>query len=55
VRNGRVNLALTHQINPRTFVTAGVTADTMTGDAEDSPLVHRKTSVISLLAAAYAF
>jgi outer membrane scaffolding protein for murein synthesis (MipA/OmpV family) len=55
VRNGRVNLALTHQINPRTSVTAGVTANALMGDAADSPLVRRKTSVNGLLAAAYAF
>jgi outer membrane scaffolding protein for murein synthesis (MipA/OmpV family) len=55
VRNGRANLALTYMASPRVSVTAGLTANTLLGDAADSPLVRKKTSVNGLLAAAYAF
>jgi outer membrane scaffolding protein for murein synthesis (MipA/OmpV family) len=55
VRNGRANLALTYMASPRASLAAGVTANTLQGDAVDSPLVRRKTSVNGLLAAAYAF
>ena len=53
-RNARVNLALTYMASPRVN-TAGMTANTLLGDAADSPLVRKKTSVNGLLAAAYAF
>jgi outer membrane scaffolding protein for murein synthesis (MipA/OmpV family) len=55
VRNGRVNLSLTYMATPRVSVTAGLSANTLLGDAADSPLVRKKTSVNGLLAAAYAF
>ncbi len=55
VRNARINLALTCIATPRVSVTAGVSANTLLGDAADSPLVRKKTSVSGLLAAAYAF
>jgi outer membrane scaffolding protein for murein synthesis (MipA/OmpV family) len=55
VRNGRVNLSLTYMASPRVSVTAGLSANTLLGDAADSPLVRKKTSVNGLLAAAYAF
>jgi outer membrane protein len=55
VRNGRANLALTYMASPRASLAAGVTANTLQGDAADSPLVRKKTSVNGLLAAAYAF
>jgi outer membrane scaffolding protein for murein synthesis (MipA/OmpV family) len=55
VRNGRLNLSLTYMASPRISVTAGLTANTLLGDAADSPLVRKKTSVNGLLAAAYAF
>jgi outer membrane scaffolding protein for murein synthesis (MipA/OmpV family) len=55
VRNGRVNLSLTYMASPRVSVTAGLTANTLLGDAADSPLVRKKTSVNGLLAVAYAF
>lgn len=55
VRNGRVNMALTYLASPRVSITAGISVNTLLGDAADSPLVRRKTSVNGLLAAAYAF
>ena len=55
VRDGRVNFALTYMASPRISVTAGVTANTLLGDAENSPLVRQKTGVTGLLAATYAF
>ena len=55
VRNGRVNLALTYMVSLRASLTVGVTANALLGDAADSPLVRKETSVDGLLAAAYAF
>ena len=55
VRDGRVSLSLTYMASPRVSVTAGVTASALLGDAADSPLVRKKTSVQGLLAATYAF
>lgn len=55
VRNGRVNLALTYVASPRVSFTAGVAANMLLGDAADSPLGRKKTTVNGLLAAAYAF
>jgi outer membrane scaffolding protein for murein synthesis (MipA/OmpV family) len=55
LRNGKVNLSLTYLASSRVSVTAGVSANTLLGDAADSPLVRKKTSINGLLAAAYAF
>lgn len=55
VRNGRLNLSLTYTVTPRVSMTAGVSANSLLGDAADSPLVRKKTSVSGLLAASYAF
>lgn len=55
LRNGRVNASLTYIVSPSVWLTAGLTANTLLGDAADSPLVRKKTSVSGLLAAAYAF
>jgi outer membrane scaffolding protein for murein synthesis (MipA/OmpV family) len=52
VPNGRVNLARTYIASPRVSVTAGITANTQLGNAADSPLVSKKTSINGLLAAA---
>jgi outer membrane scaffolding protein for murein synthesis (MipA/OmpV family) len=54
LRNGRVNLALTYMASPRVSVTAGLTANTLLGDAADSPMVRKKTGVTGLPAAVYA-
>jgi outer membrane scaffolding protein for murein synthesis (MipA/OmpV family) len=55
VRNGKVSLGLTYMASPRVSVTGGISANTLLGDAADSPLVRKKTSAVGLLAAAYAF
>jgi outer membrane scaffolding protein for murein synthesis (MipA/OmpV family) len=54
LRIGRVNLALTYMASPRVSVTAGLTANTLLGDAADSPMVRKKTGVTGLPAAVYA-
>lgn len=55
LRNAKINLSLTYVASPQLSVTAGVSATTLMGDAADSPLVRKKSSVNGLLAAAYAF
>jgi outer membrane scaffolding protein for murein synthesis (MipA/OmpV family) len=54
-RTGRVNTTLTYLASARVALTAGLSTSTLLGDAADSPLVRRKTSLTGLLAAAYAF
>ena len=55
LRNMRVNAAATYLVSPRASVTVGVSANTLLGDAADSPLVRKKSIVSGLLAASYAF
>ncbi|MEY2687061.1 MAG: hypothetical protein RL375_1259 [Pseudomonadota bacterium] len=55
VRNGRVSTTVTYLASPRVAVTAGLSSSTLLGDAADSPLVRRTSTLNGLLAAAYAF
>lgn len=55
LRDVRTGVTLSYSFNPRTIVTLGLSASTLLGDAADSPLVQKKTSVGGLLAATYAF
>lgn len=55
LRSGQLSLTVSYSPTPRMSVTAGVSANTLLGDAADSPLVRRKTSASGLLAAVRAF
>jgi len=55
LRDARANLALTHQINARTAVTAVLSSSTLLGDAKNSPLVRQQTTVNGVLGLTYGF
>lgn len=54
-RDVRANVALTHSINPKTSVTAALSASSLLGDAKNSPLTRKRTSEAGVVAIAYAY
>jgi MipA family protein len=54
-RDVRANVALTYAIDPRTSVTAALSASSLLSDAKDSPLTRKRTSETGVIALAYAF
>jgi outer membrane protein len=54
-RDLRARLALTYAINPKTSLTAAVSASSLVGDAKASPLTQRRTSESGAVAIRYAF
>lgn len=55
LRDVRANLSLTYRINPSISATAAVSAGMLSGDAKDSPLVRKKSTITGVLALAYSF
>jgi outer membrane protein len=55
LRDARASLFITHQINPRTYLTAGVSASALADTAKSSPLTREASTVTGLLAASYTF
>ncbi len=49
------SVAGTLSLGPRTFMTASVAGVRLQGDAQDSPLVRKRSTVLGVLALAYAF
>ena len=54
-RDARANVALTYSIDQRTSVTAVLSASSLLGDAQDSPLTRKRTSGSGVLGINYAF
>jgi MipA family protein len=55
IRDIRINVALTHQINRRLSATLAVSASSLQGDAKNSPLTRQGTTVSGVLGVGYAF
>jgi outer membrane scaffolding protein for murein synthesis (MipA/OmpV family) len=55
VRDLRASMALTYSIDQRTAVTTALSSSSLLGDAEDSPLTRKRTSVTGVMAITYAF
>jgi outer membrane scaffolding protein for murein synthesis (MipA/OmpV family) len=55
VRDVHANMALTLSIDPKTAVTAALSACSLTGDSRASPLTRRRTSESGVVAVTYAF
>lgn len=54
-RNVNVNLGLTHRLDARTLLVAGLTRSTLLGAARDSVLTRESSSTSGVLALSYAF
>jgi MipA family protein len=54
-RDVRANLALTYSFEPRTSVTAALSASSLLGQARDSPLTRKRTSETVVIAASHSF
>ncbi len=54
-RDARANVALTYSIDQRTSVTAVLSASSLLGHAQDSPLTRKRTSGSGVLGINYAF
>jgi outer membrane scaffolding protein for murein synthesis (MipA/OmpV family) len=55
VRDLRASMALTYSIDQRTSVTTALSSSSLLGDAQDSPITHKRTSVTGVVAITYAF
>ncbi len=55
IRDLRLNAALTYHFDPRLSLTAGVSTSTLGGEAKDSPLTRKSSTVSGLAALAWSF
>lgn len=55
VRDARANLFLMHQINARTYITAGLSASALDDAAKNSPLTRQSSTVTAVIATSYTF
>lgn len=55
LRDTRVRIGLTYQMDPRTSVTAAVSSSSLSDEAKRSPLVRQADTVNGVIAIAYAF
>jgi outer membrane scaffolding protein for murein synthesis (MipA/OmpV family) len=55
LRDARMRVALSYQIDPRISITSSVTSSMLSDEAKRSPLVRKSDTVDSMLAVAYAF
>ena len=55
LRDVQTSATLSYSYSPRASVTVGLNTTTLMGDAADSPLVRKKTSVGGIFALTYAF
>ncbi len=55
LRDTSLGLSLTYAVNPRTFVTAAVSASTLGDGAKNSPIARSSNANAAVLALSYAF
>lgn len=55
LRDARASLFVTHQINPKTFITAGVSATMLADAVKNSPLTRQASTASALVATSYTF
>lgn len=55
LRDTRVRVALSYQLDPRISITTSVTSSTLSDEAKRSPLVRKADTVTGVLAVAYSF
>lgn len=55
LRDVRANVALTYHLAPRASITGALSANSLLGDAKDSPLTRKATTVNGLVAISYGF
>ena len=55
LRDVRANVALTYHLAPRASITGALSANSLAGDAKDSPLTRKSTTVNGVVAVSYAF
>ena len=55
LRDVRANAALTYLVSPSISITTGVSANSLQGDAKDSPLTRQRNSVGGLVSVLYRF
>lgn len=55
LRDARANVALTYHLAPRASITGVLSVNSLLGDAKDSPLTRKATTVNGVVAVSYAF
>jgi outer membrane protein len=55
LRDVRANVSVTYQLNPRTAITTAISASSLRGDAQNSPLTRQRDSATGIVAVSYGF